>query len=351
MKKYLLTKVALAGVALLSASVGFAQKEQANKNQKDVQQIIINSKGNPEEELLTLINQKLKEQQIIINRKGNLEDKTVIEITGDKVKINGKDVSNTKDENVTVRINKIRDLNALRSPDERTWNLNLNDKGFLFNADSNRAMLGVLTEGNDKGAEIKSVNKESAAEKAGLKTGDIILKIGDKKIASAEDVAGEVRQHKPGEKIQITILRDGREQKVTAELGRWQGIQMNIESFKMMDPQMFHHLPVPPEMPFNFKGEFYGGAPKLGLSIQDTEEGKGVKVVDVDENSNAAKAGIKENDVITHINDEAVSSVDEATRKIRESKDKSSVMLKLQRNGKTQNIEVHLPRNLKTADL
>jgi serine protease Do len=71
----------------------------------------------------------------------------------------------------------------------------------------------------------------------------------------------------------------------------------------------------------------------------------------VDEDSNAAKAGVKENDIITHINDEAVNSADEIARKVRAGRDKASLQFKVLRNGKTQNIEVKTPRKLKTADL
>jgi serine protease Do len=94
-----------------------------------------------------------------------------------------------------------------------------------------------------------------------------------------------------------------------------------------------------------------GGSPKLGLSVQDTDDGKGVKVIEVDEESNAAKAGIKENDVITEVEGKSTNSVDEISRIIRESKEKTSVMIKLQRSGKTHNIEVKMPRKIKSADL
>ncbi|MBD0280240.1 MAG: PDZ domain-containing protein, partial [Flavisolibacter sp.] len=90
---------------------------------------------------------------------------------------------------------------------------------------------------------------------------------------------------------------------------------------------------------------------KLGLSVQDTDDGKGVKVLEVDEESNAAKAGVKEDDVITHVNDKEVNSTDEITRAVREARDKSSIMLRVLRNGKTKNIEVRTPRRLKTTDL
>ena len=91
--------------------------------------------------------------------------------------------------------------------------------------------------------------------------------------------------------------------------------------------------------------------PKLGLSVQDTDDGKGVKILEVDEDSYAAKAGLKEEDIITEIDGKAVNSVDQVSKIVRDSKEKPSVMMKLQRGGKTQNIEVKIPRKLKSADL
>ena len=104
----------------------------------------------------------------------------------------------------------------------------------------------------------------------------------------------------------------------------------------------------------DFRGngmQWYGGAPKLGLSVQDTDDGKGVKVIEVDEESNSAKAGIKEDDVIISVNDKEVNSTDEISKIVKDSKEKNSIMLKLIRGGKTQNIEVKMPRKIKTADL
>ena len=85
--------------------------------------------------------------------------------------------------------------------------------------------------------------------------------------------------------------------------------------------------------------------------MQDTDDGKGVKVIDIDDEGNAKKAGVKENDVIIAVNDKEVNSADEVAKIVRENKDKPSVMLKIKRDGKTQNIEVKMPRKLKTADL
>src|SRR5215213_9848872 len=241
-------------------------------------------------------------ETIIITRKGDLGDKAVIELNGDKVIVNGKEVKEgDKDAGITVHRNKFS--NSSRGSyaiSPGNWSFNFDDDGMsLFDEDNNRAMLGVVTEGDDKGAEILSITKESAAEKAGLKKGDIITKIGTKKIESTDDVTEAIHSHKPGDKVEVSYLRDGKEQKVTAELGKWKGIRA------VTAPRVWNGTaPNIDVTPFeNFGGTYSFGRPRLGLSIQDTDDGVGVKVLDVDEDSNAAKAGLKKDDVIVGIDD------------------------------------------------
>lgn len=322
MKKYLIKTFVVAGVALCTLSSLFAQDAKEKEKTKDKKDV----------------------QQIIITRKGHADEKTVIEIKGDKVIVNGKDVKDSKDEDVSVRVNKIRDVMALRAqaaPRVESWNFNMDndDHISLFTEDANRAMLGVMTESDDKGARITSVTKESAAEKAGLKAGDIITKVDDQKIEGTGDVTKAIRKNKPGTKVTVTFLRDGKEQKVTTELGKWKGVQMNTENFHFTMPEI-------PRIAYG-----YGGAPKLGLSVQDTEDGKGVKVLEVEEDSNAAKAGVREGDIITKVNDEEVNNTDEILTQVGANRNKPGYRLQILRNGKSQTIEVKVPRKLKTADI
>ena len=318
MKKYFIKGFVMAGIALVTVPA-FAQKEK-EKDKSDKER-----------------------QTIVINRSGDVNEKTVIEINGDKVTINGKDAKDNKD--VSVNVHRFKDWSRL-SPTiaQGNWNMHFDDEGFsLLTEDSNRAMLGVVTDEHDKGAEIESVSKESAAEKAGLKEGDIITKIGDDKIESTEDVTEAVRSRKPGDKVAITYLRNGKEQKATAELGKWKGVNVRA----ITAPR----VPMPPTTQYRGNATVYGGRPKLGLSIQDTEDGKGVKVLEVDDESAAAKAGLHEGDIITHLNDNEVESTDELRREVSRSTQQSNFNFKVLRNGKSQNIEVKIPRKLKTADL
>jgi serine protease Do len=307
-------------------------------------------------------------QQIIITRKNFNNDKTVIEINGDKVTINGKPLDQYKEKagDINVRVQKLKELESLsRIPGLGTgWGFNGEDNNLrYFKEDANHAMLGVTTEKVNEGVEIQDITNESAAEKAGLKENDIITKIDDKKIEDPDQLSKVIRAHKPGDKVNITYLRDKKENNVTAELTKWKGLNgfTTTPGFKMDmgDMNLENMMPKTPIMPrmmapyeqnrgFNWS---FGGGPKLGISVQDTDDGKGVKVIEVDEESNAEKAGIKEDDIITEVDGKLVNSADEASKIIRESKDKVSVMIKLQRGGKIQNIEVKMPRKLKTADL
>jgi serine protease Do len=305
--------------------------------------------------------EKKESEVITIIRKGDSNEKVVVEVNGDKVTVNGKPVDEYKGDDITVKRGKVKDTWGFGGMGDlgQNWGLSGDNYNFkAFTIDSNRAMLGVTTEKGTKGAEIQSITKESGASKAGLKEGDVITKIDDKKIETPDDPSKAIKAHNSGEKVTITYLRDDKEQKVTAELGKWKGAKsFSIPGqFDMGDFDMGAIMPKIQSIPrarIRGNGDIYthSGAPRLGLSVQDTDEGKGVKVIEVDDESNAAKAGIKNDDVITEVEGKATNSADEIAKIIKESKDKNSVMVKLSRGGKTHNIEVKIPRKLKTADL
>src|SRR4029079_3182072 len=181
------------------------------------------------------------------------------------------------------------------------------------------------------------ITKESAAEKAGLKKGDIITKIGDRKIESTDDVTDAIRNHKPGDKVSVTYLRDGKTQTATAELTKWKGVRMNT----VTTPQMrtFERQMENMNQQFNLNGGTYSlafGRPKLGLSIQDTDDGVGVKVLDVDEESIAAKAGIKKDDIILGVDDTDIKGTDDVIKATRSRGEKPSYRFKVKRGNNTQ---------------
>ena len=320
----------------------------------------------PEENIKEKKKEKKEVQQIIITRKGDKKDKLVVEINNDKITINGKPLEDYKEGEIKVMTNNLKDMESLTFSTGAGNAFVLTPKGnrVLFSTeDDNRAMLGVSTEKDEKGVKVNNVTEKSAAEKIGLKEGDVITKIGDTKIEDPDDLTKVITSHKPGDKVTVTWLRDKKEQKAMAELSKWTGFGnvSPMEVFKMenLNRDLQSNMPQLREMqryktleePFAQRWNWSGNGPKLGLSVQDTDDGKGVKVIEVDEESNAAKAGLKEEDIITEIDGKAVNSTDETVKIIKESKEKTSIMVKLSRGGKTMNIEVRMPRKIKTADL
>ena len=70
-----------------------------------------------------------------------------------------------------------------------------------------------------EGAYVNSVASGSAAEKAGLKEGDVIVKVDGEAITSASDLILAVRAHNPNDQVSVTYLRDGKEETATVTLG------------------------------------------------------------------------------------------------------------------------------------
>jgi putative serine protease PepD len=83
------------------------------------------------------------------------------------------------------------------------------------------AVLGVQTTNSPEGdgAVVAGIVEGSAAEQAGLRNGDRITAVDDRRIEDATALAATIRGMKPGTEVQVTFVRDGDEQTVTATLG------------------------------------------------------------------------------------------------------------------------------------
>ncbi len=290
-----------------------------------------------------------KSQEIVIRKKGGKTDKMTIVVDGDNVTINGKPVDEFKNDDVTI-FRRDRPL-AMASHIRRLDRLHPPVDGEDFNRlmpGSNKAMLGILTKKDTNGVKIAEVTKESGAEKAGLKKDDIITKVGNTAITTPQDLVEAIGANKPNDKVEITYKRNGKENKTTATLGenkaRAYSFNLNNEDFNFDFPKR----PMPDIENFNFN---WNSKPRIGLQIQDIEEGKGVKIKEVDEDSPASKAGIKEGDVITQVNGKDVTGVDELRNAIKDLREGDAVKFTYKRDGKNQTADIKIPKRLKSADL
>lgn len=352
MKQYILKATGTAAILGLLATGSFAQ---------DIKQ-------DTKVETTTTFRRDNNNDVIIIKPKTDVETKLTIEIKGEDVKINGKPLSEYKSDDVSISTRK--QLSVKREIDDdadvfapaaprtrfRTYggakvysydsddNLaNLNGK--LNTLGGNKAFLGVGTEnaGEGDGVTITSVSKESAAEKAGLKKGDVLTKVNDSKINSPEELTKTIGKFNPDEKVNITYKREKKELKTTATLTK-----RKLRTTISYAPEAYEFKN------FNFDNNnnfSWNTKPRLGLKAQETEDGKGLKVLDVDDESAAAKAGIKEGDVITSFDGTEVNNIDKLRELSKTAIDKGNFKVKLTRDGKEQELDVKIPKNLKSTNL
>jgi serine protease Do len=87
-------------------------------------------------------------------------------------------------------------------------------------AEDEKGWLGVQVKLEDGKIVVMAALPDSPAEKAKLKEGDIITKVGDNEPGDLQTFVQGIGNHKPGEKVKLTILRDGKEMKIEVELGK-----------------------------------------------------------------------------------------------------------------------------------
>ncbi|HSC53977.1 MAG TPA: PDZ domain-containing protein [Phnomibacter sp.] len=298
---------------------------------------------------------KEEKKEIIIEEKSNgTKEKTVIVIENDKVTINGKPASEYDGKkHIVIDDDIIINGKQVRVPSQRKT-VTIAGTGVP------RAYLGVATEKDAKGAKITEVMEKSAAEKAGLKSGDIITNISGTAITGSEDLLSTVKKHKPEETVDITYLREGKEKKVKALLGK----TTDATAYNFDGRYNYNYnfetpgVAIAPRVHGEFRSFNDGGMlwysddrPKFGMDVEDYADGDGVKVSKVEAETNAAKAGLQKDDIITGIEDKNVKNVDELRRALSESRDKSTLNLKVLRGGKPETLTLRVPKKIKTAEL
>jgi serine protease Do len=318
-------------------------------------------------------------QEIIIRKNGDKNTKLTLEISGDKILINGKPLIEFSEDGLTINNRKmitrdgdkiIMDLNrgkmdlenGLRELDGlNRFDMNFEDNNFSFGDNKEYTFLGVTTEKNADGVKITEITKDSPAEKAGLQKDDIIWKIDETKIDETKVLSETIRAKKAGDKVKIFFKRNGKMKDEKVTLGAQKSmIQKRIFSFNMPDGKK-KTLTVPrPPMPPGFNDDdrsyfnsesVFNKKQKLGIKIQDTEDAVGVKVLDVDANSPAATAGILKEDIITSVSGNKVLTTDEAREALQNVSDKTNYTIKAKRNGNEMNFNIKIPKKLKIVNL
>lgn len=85
-----------------------------------------------------------------------------------------------------------------------------------------RVYVGTIPDfsSTEEGYKISGVSPDSPAEKAGIKAGDIMIKFGGKEVKNIYDYTAVLGEHKPGQEVDVVLLRDGQEVTVKVTLGK-----------------------------------------------------------------------------------------------------------------------------------
>ena len=166
-----------------------------------------------------------------------------------------------------------------------------------------KALIGIQYDPSKddlEGVKVTAVTKGSGAEKAGLKENDVIVKINDVKITKFSDLKGQLNAKRPGDKINVTFLRDEKQITKSVVLTESKVVAVNKLGFSLEE-----------------------------LSDQDTKKfkvDKGLRMVNI-QNEELLSLGVKEGFVLAEINGKQISSVKEAEHLLNDRSEKGFLKL------------------------
>jgi len=176
--------------------------------------------------------------------------------------------------------------------------------------------LGIMPDPDVGELRVDKVIPESPAERAGLKSGDVIVGIDDKLVQSRRDLAQAIRWRGAGSALSLSVLREGNLHKMSAVLTERQD-KRPVVSWRLEVPSLWnqnarpeeqvkiHRIVLPPHLDLGLVVDPL--TPQLAKYFK-CPSGHGLLVRTVLPNSPASKVGFQAGDVLTQVNGRDVSS-------------------------------------------
>lgn len=136
-----------------------------------------------------------------------------------------------------------------------------------------------------QGAFVEQVTKDSAADDAGIRAGDVITKINGKMIKTFNELRGKIGSIGAGKTIKITVIRkDGKEKTYNVTLKKSEMAKIEAVSLhRMLD----------------------------GAELENDDKSNGILVSEIADNSPAASLGLRKGDIINGINRQRINNIGE----------------------------------------
>lgn len=178
-----------------------------------------------------------------------------------------------------------------------------------------------------KGVLVAEVSEGSPAEKAGLKQGDIILRLNGKKVDDMGELRNKIALTSPGTKVEMEVLRENKHKTLQVTIGEQPvGKTIGTAQHKILG--------------------------KLGLVVQDLtaelaeqfgyRDGQGVLVAEVEQGSPAAREGIRPGHLIEEVNRKRVHNMDEFVKALAQSKQTKSVLFRIRDSEFSRYVAIHI---------
>lgn len=178
-----------------------------------------------------------------------------------------------------------------------------------------------------KGSLVTEPRPDSPAQRAGVLSGDVIVKVNDQEIADSRDLARTIAGMQPGSTVDVTVWRDKAERVISITLAEL------ADEVALADQTEVTPQPQPQPT-----------ASMTGLTLVPNQDGDGAVISDIDPDSVAADKGFQTGDVILEANGTAVSSTDDfdAAAKAVLGDGRSTMLIKVSRDGAVRFIGLPL---------
>ncbi len=170
---------------------------------------------------------------------------------------------------------------------------------------------------NRDGALVSDVVKDSPADKAGLKTGDVIIEFDGEKVSDPSHLKNIVSSSAPGKNSKVVIVREG----------DWRTFNIKLEELEQ-ETQTFA---INNNSDMSLGIEVRNISDSLADRYEIDPESNGVLVTDINKKSNAYEAGIRVGDIITRVGTKKVISSKTFRKLIEDLKGKDSLLLLIKR--------------------
>ena len=195
----------------------------------------------------------------------------------------------------------------------------------------------------NKGEFIQAVEPDGAAAKAGIKAGDVIVKVDGKEVSKDQTLSYLIANIEPGSRVPVELIRNGRKTTVTATVAKRPTEDELAQSFSQDnsdDDNPFNNPPAQQEQGYIEKSlglSVTELTPQIARQLGASDSTKGVVVVAVDPSSDAGQKGFSRGFIILNANGRDVASEAdlEAAIKAAKADDRSAVLLRVQPRGQS----------------